>query len=89
MTAELKARETAAQLARERVEADVDALLQALAPASLVREGIEEARLKAAELAGDAKEFVRERPVGTGAVIGGAAAIGIWKLIATWRARMR
>jgi ElaB/YqjD/DUF883 family membrane-anchored ribosome-binding protein len=85
MSAELKARKDAVHIARDRVEADVDALLQALAPASLVRDGIDEAKAKAKEIAGDAAEFVKDRPVGTGAVLGGAAALGIWKLVSSYR----
>ena len=85
MTAEIKARETAVQLARERVEADVDALLGALAPASLMRDGIDEAKLRARAVADDAAEFVKDRPLGTGAVVGGAAALGIWKLVSIFR----
>ena len=85
MSAELKARKAAVNIARDRVESDVDALLQALAPASLVRDGIDEAKAKAREMADDAAEFVKDRPVGTGAVLGGAAALGIWKLVSTYR----
>ncbi|HTI31170.1 MAG TPA: hypothetical protein VL405_03490 [Sphingomonas sp.] len=85
MTAELKARKTAANIARTRVERDVDALLQALAPASLMRDGIDEAKARAKAVADDAAEFVKDRPVGTGAVLGGAAALGIWKLVSNYR----
>lgn len=85
MSAELKARKAAVNIARDRVESDVDALLQALAPASLMRDGIDEAKAKAREMADDAAEFVKDRPVGTGAVLGGAAALGIWKLVSTYR----
>jgi ElaB/YqjD/DUF883 family membrane-anchored ribosome-binding protein len=85
MSAELKARKAAVNIARDRVESDVDALLQALAPASLVRDGIDEAKAKAREIADDAAEFVKDRPVGTGAVLGGAAALGIWKLVSNYR----
>lgn len=85
MSAELKARKAAASIARDRLESDVDALLQALAPASLMRDGIDEAKAKAREMAEDAAEFVKDRPVGTGAVLGGAAALGIWKLVSTYR----
>ena len=85
MTAETRARETAVKLARERVAADVDALLGALAPASLVRDGIDEAKARAKAVADDAADFVKERPVGTGAVLGGAAALGIWKLVSAFR----
>jgi ElaB/YqjD/DUF883 family membrane-anchored ribosome-binding protein len=85
MSAELKARKAAANIARDRVEGDVDALLQALAPASLMRDGIDEAKAKARELADDAAEFVKDRPMGTGAVVGGVAALGIWKLVSNYR----
>lgn len=85
MSAELTAKKADVRLARDRVEADVEALLQALAPASLVRDGIDEAKAKAREMADDAAEFVKERPVGTGAVVGGAAALGIWKLVSMFR----
>ena len=85
MTAEMKAREAAVRLARDHVETDVQALLGALAPASLMRDGIDEAKAKAKEIADDAADFVKERPVGTGAVLGGAAALGIWKLVSTYR----
>ncbi|CAM3219116.1 hypothetical protein SPAN111604_11115 [Sphingomonas antarctica] len=85
MTAELKARETAARIARERIEADVDALLGALAPASLVRDGIDEAKARAKAVADDAADFVKERPLGTGAVLGGAVAIGVWKIVTAFR----
>lgn len=85
MSAELAARKAAVNIARDRVEADVDALLGALAPASLVRDGIDEAKAKAKEVADNAAEFVKDRPVGTGAVLGGAAALGIWKLVSAYR----
>ena len=85
MTAEIKARQTAAQLARERVEEDVHSLLGALAPSTLVRNGLDDAKLRAKAVADDAAEFVKERPLGTGAVVGGAAALGIWKLVSAFR----
>ncbi len=85
MTAERKARETAVKLARQHIEADVDALLGALAPASLMRDGIDEAKARAKAVADDAADFVKDRPVGTGAVLGGAAALGIWKLVSAFR----
>ncbi len=85
MTPEIKAREAAVQLARDHVEADVHALLGALAPASLMRDGIDDAKAKAKAVAEDAADFVKDRPVGTGAVVGGAAALGIWKLVSAYR----
>jgi ElaB/YqjD/DUF883 family membrane-anchored ribosome-binding protein len=85
MSSEIKAREAAARLARDHIEADVDALLGALAPASLVRDGIDEAKARAKAAADDAAEFVKDRPLGTGAVLGGAAALGIWKLVSAYR----
>lgn len=85
MTPEIKAREAAVLLARDRVEADVHALVGALAPASLMRDGLDEAKAKAKAVAEDAAEFVKDRPVGTGAVLGGAAALGIWKLVSAYR----
>lgn len=85
MTAEIEARETAVRLARERIAADFAALVSAVAPASLMRDGIDEAKSRAKAVAGDAAEFVKERPVGTGAVLGSAAALGIWKLVSGFR----
>jgi ElaB/YqjD/DUF883 family membrane-anchored ribosome-binding protein len=85
MSAELNARRAEVRDARARVESDVEALLQALAPATLMRDGIDEAKAKAKEVAGDAAEFVKERPLGTGAVLGSAAALGIWKLVVNYR----
>ena len=85
MTAEIRARQTAALLARERVKADLHKLLGSIAPSTLVRNGIDDAKLRAKAVAEDAADFAKERPVGTGAVVGGLAAVGIWKLIFTFR----
>jgi predicted flavoprotein YhiN len=96
MNPEIKARQTAALLARERVKEDMHSLLGAIAPSTLVRNGIDDAKVRAKAVADDAKvrakavadeatEFAKERPVGTGAVVGGVAAVGIWKVISSFR----
>ena len=85
MSAEIRAREAAVKIARDRIESDVHDILHAIAPASLMRDGIDEAKAKAKAVADDAADFVKDRPIGTGAVVGGAAAFGIWKLVSRFR----